>query len=88
VGDRWIYNPSDSTPFSSEAVSYESVTVPAGTFECFKTIFPSPGYPGSGGAIFQWYAKNVGLVKLVQGPVSGGVPQNNSIVLELQSKNF
>jgi hypothetical protein len=37
IGERWIYfTPGDNNPSEKEILSFENVTVPAGTFDCYK----------------------------------------------------
>lgn len=87
VGDSWEYDlVGDIT--TTEPLAVETITVPAGTFNCFKVRIVGPsggvGYPEN---IF-WYAKDVGLVKWITGYfLNSGAPFVTR-TFNLISKNF
>lgn len=62
----------------------ETVTVPAGSFSCFRVDLDMYGISPLSSS---WYAKDVGIVKSVGYTVSSGVIIATS-TLELTSKNF
>ena len=93
VGDSWPYGwftEGAHILITTEALAVESVTVPAGTFNCFRVGISAPHPPDQPYmAQINWYAKDVGLVKrLVCGidPLTGAFLF--SLTLELKSKNF
>ena len=83
VGESWSYQLLNLIAYCS-IVSYESVTVPAGTFDdCYEvyTTYES----GSSVDVYEWYAPDVGLVK------NNNVSINTGLItatFELTSKNF
>jgi len=85
AGDKWIFSPSSG--ITSEALSQESVTVPAGTYDCFKVTFIQPASFGSSNIDSRWYAKNVGIVKQIKMNCDASGEVINSQTLELRSKN-
>jgi hypothetical protein len=58
IGKSWQYAPI-STAGVATVISKETVTVPAGSFECYeiKSVYPS------GDIFYYWYGNNAGLVK-------------------------
>jgi hypothetical protein len=77
IGKTWIaYN--YGQPSTAEVLTAENVSVPAGTFAAFKVNYPVTGI------CYQWYAKDVGLVKYALYDDDSEL----QILLELKSKNF
>ena len=85
AGDKWIFLPVSGT--TSEALSQESVFVPAGTYDCYKVTFILSLGMGSSNIDSRWYAKNVGMVKQVNMNCDASGEVINSKTLELRSKN-
>ena len=92
VGDRWTYGwftEGAHVLITTEALAVESVSTPAGTFNCFKVRIDAPHLPEDTyiEQIF-WYAKDVGLVKYLLGGIDPTGAVVFSLTFELISKNF
>lgn len=87
VGDRWEYDlVGDIT--TTEPLAVESVSVPAGTFNCFRVRIVGPSGPTGHPENIFWYAKDVGLVKWITGYfLNSGAPFMTR-TFNLISKNF
>lgn len=88
VGSSWTTTGSAGNTSTSEVVARESVTVPAGQFDCYKIVrktFFSYGGPSVGtGEI--WMGDGVGIVKVISSTITNSLEENRS--LTLKSKNF
>ena len=82
IGSRWNL----LSGYTSEAIvtSFETISVPFGTFECFRVDLNVYGISPISSS---WYARNVGMVKSVVYTVSSGVIVSTA-TQELTGKNF
>jgi len=83
VGKQWTSSFDSSSgsgtyEYDISVVAFEDVTVPAGTFKCYKIKFVST-YSGTSLTSYVWYGNNGGQVKVVG---------STGYIISLQSKNF
>ena len=78
IGTKW--RPS-ATSDTVEVVARENVTVPAGTFDCYKLIQNASSYTAE-----SWIGSGAGVVKSRQSITSGSAKTVTDVVL--QNKNF
>jgi len=84
VGKTWDVIISGSTSAKATVVSKENVTVPAGTFDCYKVSYSSTymNYVGSTetNTSTVWFGNNAGIVK--------STTSNSTVETVLEWKNF
>lgn len=80
IGETWTQWSSGPSSIGVSVTSQESVTVAAGTFDCYKVKYTN--YTGTleTSSYYIWFGNGAGRVKIDTGP--------SSILIELQSKNF
>ena len=88
IGSSWTTTGSVDNISTSEVVARESVTVPAGQFDCYKIVRKTICNFGglSVGTSEIWMGDGVGIVKVISSTITNSLEENRS--LTLKSRNF